>query len=111
MRGCDAYLNPNGDGVQAVVSPSSLHTPSRRVRTKWSEAEEKWLMLWVKNVQLLPSQRIPWKSCVSDIRSSPIAAAVFDPSHVSAIALHEACKRIAKRNGVTVSSLGENIAA
>ena len=104
-------LRVNEDSILRSC-PIPCPTPSRRIRSTWSSEEEEWLILWVKrHVDVAGTEiRIPWKSCVSDIRCNPVSAAIFDPSHVTPTAVHEACKRIAKRQGVVVSLLGNSLA-
>lgn len=83
---------------------------SSRCRTIWSHEEEDWLVGWVeRHVRDDFSGRIPWKSCVLEIQANESILDLFHPSHLSATALHEACKRIAKRHCVSVKQLSHSL--
>jgi hypothetical protein len=86
------------------------HLRVSRSRISWSPEEEYWLVSWVqKHVSECSSRRIQWKLCVASINSTPSAFKLFPPSHLTPTAVHEACKRIAKRYFVGVKELSTEL--
>jgi hypothetical protein len=91
-------------------SPDEDVRPVKRVRTTWSHEEESWLEDWVAKyvkTDRYRCNRIDWKECAGNISSCSAASSVFLPVHVKPSALHETCKRIAKRKSIPVHALGQ----